>query len=169
MLAILGFGTLITFMVLVIRKWMTALVAIVVTPAFFLLFTGQGGRLPDMIATGIETVAPTAVLLLFAVLYFGIMMDAKLFDPVSRLIIRASKGDPVKICVGTAVLSCLVALDGDGTTSYMIICAAFLPLYKRLGINPPDNCHHCYHGPWYGLGDHSLGRGSNQGHQRPAP
>ena len=30
----------------------------------------------------------------------------------------------------------LVALDGDGTTTYMITCAAMLPLYKRLGMNP---------------------------------
>lgn len=136
MLAILGFLTLSVFMLLVIRKWMTAFAAIIITPAFFLLFTGQGSELGGMIAAGIKTVAPTAVLLLFAVLYFGLMMDAKLFNPLSRLIIRLSKGDPVKICVGTAVLACLVALDGDGTTSYMIICSAFLPLYKKLKINP---------------------------------
>lgn len=136
MLAVLGFSTLAVFMLLVIRKWMTAFAAIIVVPAFFLLFTGQGAELGNMIAAGIKTVAPTAVLLLFAVLYFGLMMDARLFDPLSRFIIRLSKGDPVKICVGTAVLACLVALDGDGTTSYMIVCSAFLPLYKKLRINP---------------------------------
>lgn len=30
----------------------------------------------------------------------------------------------------------MVALDGDGTTTYMITCAAMLPLYKRIGMNP---------------------------------
>ena len=136
MLASLGFATLAIFMLCVIRKWMTAFVAIIVIPALVLLVLGQGAQLGEMIAVGIKTVAPTAVLLLFAVLYFGLMMDARLFDPLSRLIIRVSKGDPVNICVGTAVLACLVALDGDGTTSYMIICSAFLPIYKRLHINP---------------------------------
>ncbi|WP_308403467.1 citrate:proton symporter [Streptomyces sp. Tu102] len=34
------------------------------------------------------------------------------------------------------LLALLVALDGDGTTSYMIICSAFLPIYRRLGMNP---------------------------------
>ncbi|MFE2943099.1 hypothetical protein ACFXKG_29195 [Streptomyces sp. NPDC059255] len=38
--------------------------------------------------------------------------------------------------LGTAVLALLVALDGDGTTSYMIICSAFLPIYRHLGMNP---------------------------------
>ncbi len=85
---------------------------------------------------GIELVAPTAVLLLFAILYFGIMMDSGLFDPVSRAILKVAKGDPVKIVVGTAILALLVALDGDGTTSYMIICSAMLPIYRKIGINP---------------------------------
>lgn len=135
MLAILGFGVLITFMLLVMRKWATAFVAIIVTPIVAAIISGNLFRLPDMILAGIETVAPTAVLLLFAVLYFGVMMDAKLFDPISRLILRLSQGDPVRITIGTAVLAILIALDGDGTTSYMIICSAFLPIYKRLGIN----------------------------------
>lgn len=136
MLAVLGFVSLASFMLVVIKKWVTALVAVVTIPIAVLLISGQGAELPDMVASGIETVAPTAILLLFAVLYFGIMMDAKLFDPISRGIIRLSGGDPVKICVGTAVLALLVALDGDGTTSYMIICSAFLPIYRKLGINP---------------------------------
>ncbi|MGT2491793.1 hypothetical protein ACU4GD_17830 [Cupriavidus basilensis] len=36
---------------------------------------------------------------------------------------------------GTSVLAVLVSLDGDGSTTYMITCAAMLPLYKRLGIS----------------------------------
>ena len=34
------------------------------------------------------------------------------------------------------VLAAFVSLDGDGTTTYMITCAAMLPLYKRIGMNP---------------------------------
>ena len=136
MLTALGFASLAAFMLVVIKKWATALVAVVAIPIAALLISGQGAALPEMVASGMKTVAPTAILLLFAVLYFGVMMDARLFDPVSRAIIRLSGGDPVKICVGTAVLALLVALDGDGTTSYMIICSAFLPIYRKLGINP---------------------------------
>ena len=136
LLAVLGFATLGSFMLVVMRKWATAFVAIIALPIIFALVAGFGLELPEMMISGIETVAPTAVLLLFAVLYFGVMMDAKLFDPISNLLLRISKGDPVRILVGTAVLALLVALDGDGTTSYMIICSAFLPIYRRLGINP---------------------------------
>jgi CitMHS family citrate-Mg2+:H+ or citrate-Ca2+:H+ symporter len=136
MLTLLGFATLVIFMLVVMKKWATAFVAVIITPIVFLLISGQGAQLGEMVEEGIKTVAPTAILLLFAVLYFGVMMDARLFDPVSRFIIRISKGDPMRICVGTAVLALLVALDGDGTTSYMIICSAFLPICRQLGINP---------------------------------
>ncbi|GAA2324133.1 citrate:proton symporter [Streptomyces kunmingensis] len=136
MLAVLGFATLGSFMLLVMRKYLSAFTAIMLTPIAAAVVAGKGGGLGDMIINGLDTVAPTAALLLFAVLYFGLMMEAKLFDPISAFIIRASKGDPARIVVGTAVLSLLVALDGDGTTSYMIVCSAFLPIYRRLGINP---------------------------------
>ncbi|MEU6308564.1 CitMHS family transporter [Streptomyces chartreusis] len=136
MLAVLGFATLGSFMLLVMRKHLSAFTAIMLTPIAAALVAGKGAKLGDMITSGLETVAPTAALLLFAVLYFGLMMEAKLFEPVCQAIVRASKGDPVRICVGTAVLALLVALDGDGTTSYMIICSAFLPIYRRLGMNP---------------------------------
>ncbi|MFC8419849.1 CitMHS family transporter [Streptomyces sp. NPDC057236] len=136
MLAVLGFATLGSFMLLVMRKHLSAFTAIMLTPIAAALVAGKGAQLGDMIMSGLDTVASTAALLLFAVLYFGLMMEAKLFDPISAFIIRASKGDPVRIVVGTAVLSLLVALDGDGTTSYMIVCSAFLPIYRRLGMNP---------------------------------
>ncbi|MEU6678845.1 citrate:proton symporter [Streptomyces sp. NPDC046853] len=136
MLAVLGFATLGSFMLLVMRKYLSAFTAIMLTPIAAALVAGKGAKLGDMIISGLDTVAPTAALLMFAVLYFGLMMEMKLFDPISSLIIRASQGDPVRICVGTAVLALVVALDGDGTTSYMIVCSAFLPIYKRLGMNP---------------------------------
>ncbi|ELS51110.1 CitMHS family transporter [Streptomyces viridochromogenes] len=136
MLAVLGFATLGSFMLLVMRKYLSAFTAIMLTPIAAAIIAGKGTKLGDMIINGLDTVAPTAALLLFAVLYFGLMMEAKLFDPISAFIIRASKGDPMRIVVGTAVLALAVALDGDGTTSYMIVCSAFLPIYRRLGMNP---------------------------------
>ncbi|MBS0344707.1 MAG: citrate transporter, partial [Proteobacteria bacterium] len=66
---------------------------------------------------------------------FGIMIDAGLFDPVVRVILRLVGGDPMKIVVGTAVLAMTVSLDGDGSTTYMVTAAALLPLYTRLGIS----------------------------------
>jgi CitMHS family citrate-Mg2+:H+ or citrate-Ca2+:H+ symporter len=69
---------------------------------------------------------------MFAVLYFGIMIDAGLFDPMIAGIVRLVKGDPLKITIGTALLTMLVHLDGDGTATFMITISALLPIYNRL-------------------------------------
>lgn len=115
---------------------MIAFTGIIFIPIVFATIGGFGTKLPGMMEEGILLVVKTAVLLLFAILYFGIMMDSGLFDPVSNKILKIAKGDPVKIAMGTAVLALLGALDGDGTTTYMIVCSAMLPIYKRLGMSP---------------------------------
>ncbi|MGK7379467.1 CitMHS family transporter [Planococcus sp. 1R117A] len=136
MLALLGFSMIGVFMFLIITKRMSAMVALVTIPIIFALLGGFWTGLGDMMLEGIKQVAPTGVMLMFAILYFGIMIDAGLFDPLVSKILSIVKGDPLKIVIGTAVLAMAVALDGDGTTTYMITVTAMLPLYKRIGMNP---------------------------------
>ncbi|MFC0708250.1 CitMHS family transporter [Azorhizophilus paspali] len=136
MLALLGLAMVIVFTVLIMTKRLSPIVALTVVPIVFALIGGFGGGLGKMMLDGLKMVAPSAALLLFAILFFGILIDAGLFDPLIRRILKVVNGDPVKIAMGTALLSLLVALDGDGTTTYMITCAAMLPLYKRIGMNP---------------------------------
>jgi CitMHS family citrate-Mg2+:H+ or citrate-Ca2+:H+ symporter len=88
-----------------------------------------------MMLDGITALAPTGVMLTFAILYFGIMIDAGLFDPVVRLVVRLVQGDPLKIVVGTSALALFVSLDGDGSTTYLITTTAMLPLYMRLKMD----------------------------------
>ena len=74
-------------------------------------------------------------MLTFAILYFCMMTDAGLFNPLVKLILKCVKGDPLKIVIGTAVLGICVGLDGDGATTYIITTAALLPLYRRTGMS----------------------------------
>jgi CitMHS family citrate-Mg2+:H+ or citrate-Ca2+:H+ symporter len=75
-------------------------------------------------------------MLMFAILYFGLMIEVGLFDSTVRTLLRIVHGDPLKIVIGTVVLATVVSLDGDGSTTYMVTTAALLPLYKKMGINP---------------------------------
>ncbi|KAG1463109.1 hypothetical protein G6F57_013813 [Rhizopus arrhizus] len=135
MLSILGFGMVITFMYLIMSKRLSPLVALITIPIIFALLGGFGADIDEMMLEGIKKIAPTGVMLMFAILYFGVMIDAGLFDPLVRVILRFVKGDPMKIVLGTAVLAMLISLDGDGSTTYMITVSAMLPLYQRLGMN----------------------------------
>lgn len=136
MLTVLGFGMVATFMLLIMTKRLSPLVALVVVPVSFALVGGFGGEgIGAMMLEGIRTLAPTGVMLMFAILYFGIMIDAGLFDPIVRRILKIVGNDPLKVVIGTAVLAALISLDGDGSTTYMMVCAAMLPLYKRLKLD----------------------------------
>ncbi|EIT84759.1 citrate/H+ symporter, CitMHS family protein [Fictibacillus macauensis ZFHKF-1] len=136
MLALLGFLLILTFMILILTKRLTAIVALIIVPVIFGLIGGFTTELGPMALEGIKSVAPTGIMILFAILYFGILIDAGVFDSVIALILRIVKGDPVKITLGTAILALFISLDGDGTTTYMITISAMLPLYKRIGMRP---------------------------------
>ncbi|ABR85031.1 MULTISPECIES: CitMHS family transporter [Pseudomonas aeruginosa group] len=136
MLALLGLLMVVTFTCLIMSKRLSPIVALTLVPIVFAVIGGFAPDLGKLMLDGLKMVAPSAALLLFAILFFGLMIDAGLFDPLIRKILRRVNGDPMKIAVGTALLSLLVALDGDGTTTYMITCAAMLPLYRRIGMDP---------------------------------
>ncbi|MFD1190733.1 CitMHS family transporter [Phenylobacterium conjunctum] len=136
MLALLAFAMVATFMALIMSGRVSALVALSLTPVVFGVMAGHGLDLGPMMLDGIKALAPTGVMLAFAILYFGLMTDAGLFDPLVRQVVRLADGDPVRITVGSAILALAVSLDGDGSTTYLICCTAMLPLYRRMGLNP---------------------------------
>ncbi|MEU7280578.1 CitMHS family transporter [Streptomyces sp. NPDC045431] len=135
MLTILGFAMIATFLVLIMLKKMSPIAALVLIPALFCVLVGQGAQLGDYVIEGVGNLAPTAAMLMFAIVYFGVMIDVGLFDPIVRGILRFCKADPMRVVVGTAVLAAIVSLDGDGSTTFMITVSAMYPLYKRLKMS----------------------------------
>ncbi|MGA5261705.1 CitMHS family transporter [Streptomyces griseoincarnatus] len=135
MLTILGFAMIATFLVLIMTKKMSPIAALVLIPALFCVAAGKGAHLGDYVIDGVTGLAPTAAMLMFAIVYFGVMIDVGLFDPVVRGILRFCRADPMRVVVGTAALAAIVSLDGDGSTTFMITVSAMYPLYKRLGMS----------------------------------
>ncbi|MGW0498464.1 CitMHS family transporter [Streptomyces sp. NPDC003007] len=135
MLTILGFAMIATFLVLIMMKKMSPIAALVLIPALFCVFVGKGAKLGDYVIDGVTSLAPTAAMLMFAIVYFGVMIDVGLFDPIVRGILKFCKADPMRIVVGTALLAAIVSLDGDGSTTFMITVSAMYPLYKRLKMS----------------------------------
>ncbi len=136
MLVALGFLMVAVFMFLIMSKRATPVVALIAVPVVFGIAAGAGFGIGDMITDGVKAVAPTAALLFFAIIYFGMMIDVGLFDPLVRLVLRIVHADPMRLVVGTAVLAMVVSLDGDGSTTFIIVTSAMLPLYMKLGVSP---------------------------------
>ncbi len=144
MLIGLGFTMIAVFMYLILSKRLTPVVALILVPVVFGILAVQfgaavvpeDGGVTDTIMAAIKSFAPTAALLFFAIIYFGLMIDVGLFDPLIRFILRAVGNSPTRLVIGTAVLAGLVSLDGDGSTTFIITVSALLPIYLRLGMSP---------------------------------
>ena len=135
MLTLLAFAMITVFMALIMTKRMSVLTALILVPIAFALLGGFRAEIGPMMLAGVTALAPTAVMLLFAILFFSIMIDVGLFEPVVKRVVRLVQGDPLKILVGTSILTLLISLDGDGSTTYLIVTSALLPLYRRLGLS----------------------------------
>ena len=136
-LAVAGFAMITLFMYLIMSKRMSAMNALILIPIVFAVGLGfHDAKLGKMMMDGVRKVAPTGIMICFAILFFGIMIDAGLFDPIIEKILKTVHGDPMKVCVGTAVLAAFISLDGDGSTTYLVTCSALMAVHRRLGIRP---------------------------------
>ncbi len=134
--ALAGFLMVAVFTALIMSGRLAPAPALILTPLAFGLLAGHWTDMGPMAVEGLREVAPTGVMLLFAILTFSILTGAGLFDPLVRAIVRRAGGDPLKVSLGASALAAVISLDGDGSTTYLITCAAMLPLWRRLGMNP---------------------------------
>ncbi|MBW3468371.1 CitMHS family transporter [Arthrospiribacter ruber] len=135
MLAILGLLTIVLLLVVVISKWMSPVSALILVPVFTALLAGSLERLPEFIAEGLVSIAPTGVMFVFAILFFGILLDAGTFKPIIRRLLNFAGNDPLKICIATAILAMLIHLDGSGAVTFLVVIPALKPIYDQLGMN----------------------------------
>nr|WP_216657246.1 SLC13 family permease [Brevibacterium sp. CT2-23B] len=127
---------ILVFMTLIMTKRLSPILALILVPTIFGLFAGAGLGIGDMVMDAIASMSSTAALLLFAIIYFGIMIDVGLFDKLVEFILKVAGNDPVKVVLGTALLTGAVSLDGDGSTTFIVVTAAMLPIYQRLEMSP---------------------------------
>lgn len=151
LLTVFAYAMMVVFMYVIMKKKMSPFTALVLIPLAFALVAVLTGVVQDVNIgtlvrqglfgndskdklTKISGTAETGVMLLFAILYFSLMLDSGLFDPITNKMIRYAKGDPMKVLVATAIVAAAVSMNGDGTTTTLICCSAFVPIYKKLDM-----------------------------------
>jgi len=135
MLALLGFLTIAAVLAAILSRRMAPLTALTAIPVATALAGGFGLKIAPFMLHGIESVAGVAGMFVFAILYFGIVTDAGMLDPIIDGILRAVGTNPVRIVMGTALLALLVHLDGSGAVTFLVTIPVMLPLYDRLGMD----------------------------------
>ncbi|MFV0379420.1 MAG: CitMHS family transporter [Anaerorhabdus sp.] len=158
-LTVLAWSMIAVFLFLIMKKKLSPFTALIIVPLVFALvgsfmglytnqivelkgladastvsFMDQIWILGDFVLAGVKKTSITGIMLLFAIFYFSLMLDAGMFDPITKIMIKFANGDPLKVLVASAIVAAAVSLNGDGTTTTLITCTAFIPLYKKLGM-----------------------------------
>ncbi len=136
MLTFLGLASIVVLLALILFRLTSVLVALTVVPVAAALAGGFAADVGTFAMEGMGSVAPTAALLAFAVLYFGVMNDAGLFEPIIRRVVALVGHDPLKVVLGTATVATIAHLDGAGASTFMVTVPAMLPIYARLRMDP---------------------------------
>ncbi|MBL0160353.1 MAG: citrate transporter [Bryobacterales bacterium] len=135
MLALFGFLTISLVLAAILTRRMTPLNALIAFPVLAAVAGGFGFQTATFMLKGIQSVSGVAGMFIFAILYFGIMTDAGMLDPIVDRILAAAGSNPVRIVMATALLALLVHLDGSGAVTFLVTIPVMLPLYQRLGLD----------------------------------
>ncbi|MTD29482.1 citrate:proton symporter [Planomicrobium sp. YIM 101495] len=137
MLSIIGLLTIVAIVALLISNKITPIVALVLVPIVAAFVAGFSfAEIGVFFNDGISDVMSVVIMFIFAILFFGIMQDVGLFDPLINKMIEVSKGNVIAVAVGTVLIAAVAQLDGSGASTFLITIPALLPLYKRLKMNP---------------------------------
>jgi citrate-Mg2+:H+ or citrate-Ca2+:H+ symporter, CitMHS family len=134
-LSLIGLLTICALQVVIIAKRMSPLAALIVVPIVASLMAGFGFGTVKFMVSGIKDIAPVVGMFVFAILFFGVMTDAGLLDPIIDRILGGIGGKPTRLIMGTALLALIIHLDGSGAVAFLIAIPAMLPLYQRLNID----------------------------------
>jgi CitMHS family citrate-Mg2+:H+ or citrate-Ca2+:H+ symporter len=136
MISLLGFLTVGVILTLLLTNRVTAVVALAGVPVLTALIAGfTPTEIGGFVAEGLGGVVGVTAMFIFAIVYFGLMRDAGMFDPVIRRLVAFAGNAPVTICLATTALAMAAHLDGAGATTFLITIPAMLPLFDRLGMS----------------------------------
>lgn len=135
MIVLLGVLTIAGVLGAILFNRMSPVAALVLVPVATALLGGFGLETSKFMLKGIGDIAPVAGMFVFAILYFGIMTDAGLLEPLLRGVIRWAGARPSLIVPASALLALLVHLDGSGAVCFLVVIPAMLPVYDRLGMD----------------------------------
>ena len=135
MLALLGLLTIVVLLTAIMTKKLSPMVALIAIPVVAALIGGFGFDINKFIIGGVRGIAPIVGMFVFAILFFGILKDAGMLDPIIDRILKVVGMRPSRIVLGSAILAAIVHLDGSGAVTFLVTIPALLPLYERLNMD----------------------------------
>jgi len=135
MIALIGLLTILVLLVVIITKKLSPLTALIAVPIIGAVCAGFQLEIGKFIIDGIKNIAPVVAMFVFAIIFFGVLSDAGVFDPIINGILKTVGARPPRILMGTALLALLIHLDGSGAVCFLITIPAMLPIYEQLQMD----------------------------------
>lgn len=137
MLTLIGILIIVTIVALLMSGKTSPIVAMSIVPLIGALIAGFSiSEISGFFEAGLLKVSKVATMFLFAILFFSILKELHVFDPMIRNMVRLTRGNVVIVAVMTTLIAAIVHLDGSGAATFLIIIPALLPLYRKLGMSP---------------------------------
>ncbi len=137
MLTLMGIIIIVTIVGLLMSGKTNPIVAMSVIPIIGALIAGFSiSEISTFFEAGLLKVSKVATMFLFAILFFSILKELRVFDPMINALVKMTRGNVIIVAVMTALIAAIVHLDGSGAATFLIIIPALLPLYRKLGMSP---------------------------------
>jgi len=134
-LAILGYSMMALMIFVLLKGKLTPVVAFVILPPVFALLAGFSiSQISEFVVLGVPKTINAMALTLFATVYFRIMTDRGLFEPIVRWLSKKAGGNVSAILIITTIIAAISHMDTGVTSTMLITIPAMLPLYKRFNI-----------------------------------
>lgn len=137
MLGLIGFFMIITVIGLLLSEKAHTVVVFCIVPVLFGLIGGFSLKeVGDFITAGIQMTSSTAILCIFAILYFSIMSDQGMFDGIVKGLSKMADKNIILVFIATALIACFSHLDGASASTLLVTIPAMMPVFKKLKIRP---------------------------------
>ena len=94
----------------------------------------------EFMKKGVTTTFPVAVLFIFSIIYFSIMSEVGLFDPLVNFLVKHAGSNVILVTVSSACIATIAHLDGALAATLLVTIPAMLPIYKKLHMRPVVLC-----------------------------
>ncbi|MAD60491.1 MAG: citrate transporter [Myxococcales bacterium] len=137
MLSFIGLALVATCVALLLSGRASPFVTFSTLPVIFALIAGfSTAEIQSFFLSGLHKVTPIAVMFIFAILFFSLMQEKGLFEPMITAVVKRAANRVVAIPIATVSIATIAHLDGSGASTFLICIPTLLPVYERLKLSP---------------------------------
>ena len=137
LLGVMGILMIATIVWALIQSKTNPVPIFVIVPIIAAVIVGFGPQdIFEFIKVGVSKTWSTAVLFIFSIVFFSLMGDVGLFDPMVNWLAKKAGNNIMAVTIATSLIAVLAHMDGALASTLLITIPAMLPVYKKLHIRP---------------------------------